>query len=95
MFHVVPNHSFAVQIETCKKCHEDEIHRAEQPGEEVPAAININPGPTQYMAPTNEAPETEKTNGGTTNLILVAVLMCIIGLLAGIIFSSRLKKLFT
>jgi predicted CXXCH cytochrome family protein len=93
-FHVVPNHSFKVQIETCKKCHEAQLHRAQEPGEDVPAAVNINPSPTPYVVePT--ATEEEKPAGSSTNLILVAVLTSLVGLLLGIAFSSRLKNFFT
>jgi predicted CXXCH cytochrome family protein len=93
MFHVVPNHSFEVQIETCKKCHADAIHRAEKPGEAVPAAVNINPSSTPYVSPTMEATKEDKSSGSSTSLILVAALMILIGLMIGVIFSSRLKNL--
>jgi hypothetical protein len=91
MFHVVPNHSFEVQIETCKKCHSEELHRAKQPGEEVPAAVNMNPSATPYAA--QNAEEEKPSGSSSTNVILVAALMSLIGLLIGVIFSSRFKSL--
>lgn len=87
-FHVVPNHSFAVKVETCNGCHANQIHRPQKPGEDVPAAVNVNSSPTPYIAPTKE-----KSGSNSPSLVLPAALVGLLGLLTGVVFSSPLKKL--
>ncbi|MDD2922036.1 MAG: multiheme c-type cytochrome [Anaerolineales bacterium] len=99
-FHIVPNHSFSVKVETCNGCHASQIHRPQKPGEDVPAAVNINPSPTPYAVEpaTEEKPDDNaQSQNQNLNLLLILALLAgltgIIGLLIGILFSSKFTKL--
>lgn len=56
-FHVVPNHSFKPEIETCSSCHAAALHRRAKPGESLPAAIEPSSSPTPHAA----APQPQET----------------------------------
>jgi predicted CXXCH cytochrome family protein len=53
-FHVVPDHSFKVDIATCDGCHVDQIHR---PASDQPVALNPSPTPTPTISIPSPTPD--------------------------------------
>ena len=88
LFHVVPNNSFKPRLETCNKCHADQIHQPAKPGEDIPAAIYPKSSPTPFVQY-----QEEKRENNSPNLFLLAALMGMIGVLVGLVYSPRLKNI--
>ena len=99
-FHVVPNHSFKPNIETCNNCHAATLHRPAMPSADLPAA-DIRLTPT-HAAPTPQPTHVEAPSRAGLPLpaddtqlwwLALAVIAGLMGLIAGVMVMLLLPLL--
>jgi predicted CXXCH cytochrome family protein len=90
--HAVPDHSFKASLQTCTKCHEDQMHTS---GEALtPGAVNTNnvqPGTTTPLEVVEASPITTN-QPSPVSPIGYAGLAALIGLASGMVLSPWLER---